>query len=484
MVELSVVSIPTIGPFKAQLTSVTNPNLNPSVADTSVAYTADGQRCWQTSGSSVISSPTCGSAPTGATSYQWNTFGELCWSGQTTSTASCSSPPTGATTYTYNGDGLRMTETPSSGAALDFSYDLVDGSTPLDIDDGQYAYIYGETLFGGTAPVEQINLTTGAVSYLSSIPSGVQDVISSTGSVVEQSAYTTYGTREGTGTAGATAFGFQGAYTDSSGLIYMLARYYDPATSQFISVDPDVPETGQPYAFTGNDPLNATDPTGLIIRCQGDSCGHGAGTGDIKGPTGSTGCSENCGGSSSTTTIVGSPNPEPLGGGGGGHGSSGGNSGSGTSAAQRAYDAKIGQEWIAAAKAIHAAEEQEAADQRQSAILQGRSHFEAGTLLEGEAPAITAGQCLGIIMWASLLCGEQAVIPPSAYNNFPTHQVQFPDTVSGDEVVPKVRVPDAVVNQENQSTADQIVGDGDSAADDSGDGGGVGEVIIVIIESF
>ncbi len=40
-------------------------------------------------------------------------------------------------------------------------------------------------------------------------------------------------------------------------------RYYDPASGQFLTVDPDVAETGQPYAFTGDDPLNATDPLGL-----------------------------------------------------------------------------------------------------------------------------------------------------------------------------------------------------------------------------
>ena len=28
-------------------------------------------------------------------------------------------------------------------------------------------------------------------------------------------------------------------------------------------MDPDLAETGQPYAFTGDDPLNATDPLGL-----------------------------------------------------------------------------------------------------------------------------------------------------------------------------------------------------------------------------
>jgi hypothetical protein len=41
-------------------------------------------------------------------------------------------------------------------------------------------------------------------------------------------------------------------------------RYYDPSTDQFLSVDPDVATTDQPYAFTDDDPLNAEDPDGSI----------------------------------------------------------------------------------------------------------------------------------------------------------------------------------------------------------------------------
>jgi hypothetical protein len=40
-------------------------------------------------------------------------------------------------------------------------------------------------------------------------------------------------------------------------------RYYDPATGQFISSDPLVDVTGQPYAYAGDDPVNASDPNGL-----------------------------------------------------------------------------------------------------------------------------------------------------------------------------------------------------------------------------
>ena len=48
----------------------------------------------------------------------------------------------------------------------------------------------------------------------------------------------------------------------SSRLWSSVNRYYDPSTDQFLSVDPAVATTGQPYAFTGDDPLNMTDPLG------------------------------------------------------------------------------------------------------------------------------------------------------------------------------------------------------------------------------
>jgi uncharacterized protein RhaS with RHS repeats len=40
-------------------------------------------------------------------------------------------------------------------------------------------------------------------------------------------------------------------------------RYYDPATGQFVSVDPMVSETNQPYAYAGDDPVDGADPLGL-----------------------------------------------------------------------------------------------------------------------------------------------------------------------------------------------------------------------------
>lgn len=45
-------------------------------------------------------------------------------------------------------------------------------------------------------------------------------------------------------------------------------RYYDPASYQFLSIDPRVGTTLQPYAFVGGDPLNATDPLGELSQEQ------------------------------------------------------------------------------------------------------------------------------------------------------------------------------------------------------------------------
>jgi RHS repeat-associated protein len=170
-----------------------------------------------------------------------------------------------------------MTATTAS-TATDSTWDSVSGSgVPLNINDASTtgssttntSYIYGDLLFGGTAPIEQITTTSSgtSVSYLVSNQTGVQGVYngsgSSLGAVQEMDIYSVYGIQTISSGSKVTPFGFQGSYTDPTGLIYLINRYYDPATDQFLSIDPDVAETNQPYVFTNDDPLNATDPLGL-----------------------------------------------------------------------------------------------------------------------------------------------------------------------------------------------------------------------------
>ena len=59
----------------------------------------------------------------------------------------------------------------------------------------------------------------------------------------------------------------------------LLCRYYSPATGQFLSLDPLVDGTGQPFAYVGNDPVNQADPSGEVRLLPsgyvGDVCSSG-----------------------------------------------------------------------------------------------------------------------------------------------------------------------------------------------------------------
>ena len=52
-----------------------------------------------------------------------------------------------------------------------------------------------------------------------------------------------------------------------TGFQYLRARYYDPATGQFLTRDPIEAETREPYGYVGGNPLNETDPAGLN-KCE------------------------------------------------------------------------------------------------------------------------------------------------------------------------------------------------------------------------
>ncbi len=62
---------------------------------------------------------------------------------------------------------------------------------------------------------------------------------------------------------------FIGESQDESGLLYLHARYYDPQLGRFISPDPSHPLGAgvglNPYAYSGNDPVNNIDRNGLFF---------------------------------------------------------------------------------------------------------------------------------------------------------------------------------------------------------------------------
>jgi RHS repeat-associated protein len=70
-----------------------------------------------------------------------------------------------------------------------------------------------------------------------------------------------------------TAMGFTSEQHDASGLIYLRYRYYDPSVGQFISVDPLVGMTLDPYGYANGNPLQVVDPLGLFAWDDPDPLG-------------------------------------------------------------------------------------------------------------------------------------------------------------------------------------------------------------------
>jgi RHS repeat-associated protein len=129
----------------------------------------------------------------------------------------------------------------------------------LILSDTTNSYIYGP----GGMPIEQIS-SGGTVTYLHHDQQGSTRLLTgSTGTVTGKCTYGAYGTLTCEG-ATTTPLGYDGQYTSAdTGLIYMRGRVYDPATAQFLTVDPLEVITGAPYSYVGDNPLNEIDPTGL-----------------------------------------------------------------------------------------------------------------------------------------------------------------------------------------------------------------------------
>ena len=71
-----------------------------------------------------------------------------------------------------------------------------------------------------------------------------------------------------------TPIGWAGDYKDTeTGYVYLRARYYDPATAQFLTRDPMEALTRSAYGYVNNNPINATDPTGLWCLVHNDDGG-------------------------------------------------------------------------------------------------------------------------------------------------------------------------------------------------------------------
>lgn len=168
------------------------------------------------------------------------------------------SSPSIKDTYTYDGNNLRQSQT-INGTKTNLTWDTAE-RIPIILTDETNSYIYGPE----DVPVEQVNAGEEP-TYLHHDQQGSTRLLTNKeGKNVGVYAYTPYGrTVEHTGAA-ATPLQYDAQYTSTdTGLIYLRARTYDPNTAQFLSVDPAVELTGEPYGYSADNPENLADLSGL-----------------------------------------------------------------------------------------------------------------------------------------------------------------------------------------------------------------------------
>ena len=235
---------------------------------TAYEYDARDRLVRETTGGVVVASTydangnrlTRGTGPADRAVYTWDAAGRLVEAAVTT--------PAGTETvrYVYGPDGVRVARV-VDGAEVRL---LVDANRP-------YPEVVAETTAGGVVVAGYV-LPPGRVGTVSEARGGVTrhphaDALGSVRFVTAGGAaagavrYDAFGRLTGTP---ATDRLFAGESRDPvTGLDFLRARYYDAATGRFVSADPfpgllDLPVSLNKYVYAGQDPVNNTDPSGLL----------------------------------------------------------------------------------------------------------------------------------------------------------------------------------------------------------------------------
>jgi RHS repeat-associated protein len=106
-----------------------------------------------------------------------------------------------------------------------------------------------------------------SVYYLADGLGSTMATTDASGNVVNTYAYDPYGATTSSTGSQPNPYQFAGQATDSTGLQYLRARYYDPATGTFLSSDPmgaSPAWTGNPYGYANGNPALLVDPYGLF----------------------------------------------------------------------------------------------------------------------------------------------------------------------------------------------------------------------------
>ncbi|HSQ22662.1 MAG TPA: RHS repeat-associated core domain-containing protein, partial [Coriobacteriia bacterium] len=191
--------------------------------------------------------------------------------------------PQSTSVYSYGPSGMREKAVVTTGGTTKTTESVWEGgrvAAERDSDGTLYRYVYAPD----NTPLALERTSAGApaelFSYHTDAQGSVVAITNPTGSVVASYRYDAFGAV--TSVAGSDAalaarnpLRYRAYYHDAAtGLYYLPARSYDPATARFLSQDPAPPSAGDPlslnaYAYCVGDPVNLIDPDGARHEAGG-----------------------------------------------------------------------------------------------------------------------------------------------------------------------------------------------------------------------
>ena len=178
-----------------------------------------------------------------------------------------------ATHYTYDGDGNRIGQSVAGSVygRFEYIYDINRGLPHLLVEkDGAgniNNYLYAGRVLSRTGP-------EGQIFYHQDGLGSITLITDANGNPLNRYEYDAFGSPRSVWETVYNPFMFTGEPYDSNGLIFLRARYYDPAIGRFLSKDTyigtlDDPLSQHLYAYVGNNPVLYVDPSGHIKICSG-----------------------------------------------------------------------------------------------------------------------------------------------------------------------------------------------------------------------
>ncbi len=175
--------------------------------------------------------------------------------------------------YSYNGDDLRTSKT-AGGQTTRYHWI---GQDLWNESDG--TSITASNLYGLDLVSRDVGGQTGY--YLFNGHQDVTGIVDGAASILADYRYDAYGSLTQQNGTFDNPFRYTGEMQDSeTGLVYLRARYYNPAVGRFLTQDTfpgylDDPRTLNRYVYTASNPVNYVDPSGHFLETLWDAASFG-----------------------------------------------------------------------------------------------------------------------------------------------------------------------------------------------------------------